>query len=422
MDIIIAGGGVAGLEALLALRRVLGDEARLTLVAPDPDFTYRPLAVGEPFGLGHAHRVPLSRFTSDTGAELVCEGVEAVDDGAGEIDLTNRGTRRFDALLLAPGGRPIAGVEGATTWFPSGDSDAYGGLLRDLEEGYAKRVAIVVPPGAVWPLPAYELALMTAGEVQEMGQSDVKVTVVTPEHAPLSLFGEQASRAVAEELRWAGVDLKTGAVARKDGDGLVLEPDGERLDVQRVFAVPRLVGPAIEGVPLDEEGFIVADDAARVEGCERTWAAGDGVVSPVKFGGLATHQARRAVAAIAARAGVDVPDPGEPVLHGRLLVGHRLRRLTPAGGAQGAPLWWPHGKVAGEHLPRWLAEHDVAPPAAAVEDPPAGDEGAVTIRQPLSAMRGAEAQYLVDLARQFRSSDPAIASLGRRMRETRERR
>ena len=399
LDIVVAGGGVAGLEGLLALRAALGDRARLTLIAPDPEFTYRPLAVAEPFGLGHAHRVPLSRFASDTGAELVIEGVEAVDDEAGEVHISNRGTRRFDALLLAPGGLPVVGVDGATTWFPSADSDAYGGLLRDLEEGYAKRLAIVVPPGSVWPLPAYELALMTAGEAREMGQSDVSVTVVTPEHTPLSLFGEQASEAVAGELRWAGIDLKTAAVARKEGDTLVLEPSGERLEIQRVFAVPRIVGPAIDGVPSDDEGFIVADDEARVDGCRRIWAAGDGVVSPVKFGSLATHQARRAVAAIARLAGVEVPDPGEPVLHGRLLVGHRSRRLAPGGGAKGAPLWWPQGKVAGEHLPRWLAENGVTPPAAAEE--PSGEDRAVTVRRPLSAMRGAEAQYLYDLARQF---------------------
>jgi sulfide:quinone oxidoreductase len=406
-EIVVAGGGVAGLEGLLALRSMLGDRARLVLVAPDADFSYRPLAVAEPFGLGHAHRVPLSRFAEDAGAELVLEAVTGVDDTAGEVRLANGGRRRFDALLLAPGGRPVAGVPGATTWWPGGDSESYGGLLRDLDEGYAKSLAIVVPPGAVWPLPAYELALMTAGELRDIGRDEFTITVVTPERTPLSLFGEEASKALAEELRWAGVDVRTGVVARKDGDGLLLEPSGARLPVERVFAVPRLLGPAIDGVPLDDEGFVVAGDDACVEGCERTWAAGDGVVSPVKFGGLATHQARRAAAAIARVTGVDVPDPGEPLLHGRLLVGHRTRRLAGKDGAAGAPLWWPHGKVAGEYLPRWLAQHGVAPPAA--QEPPAA-EGTVTVHRPLSAMRGAEAQYLFDLARQFRSDEPGITA------------
>src|SRR5829696_1095749 len=349
MNIAIAGGGVAGLEALLGLHALAGDRISLTLIA-----------------LGRAHRVPLRSFAEDTGAELVHAAVVGVDDAAGEFRLADGSTRAFDALVVAPGGRAVSGVEGARTWWPGGDPDDYGLLLRDIEDGYSKSLAIVVPPGSVWPLPAYELALMTLGEARAMAQDDFVVTVVTPEHAPLSLFGEPASSAVADELRSAGVRLKTGVVARKEHDDLVLEPGGERLTAQRIFAVPRIVGPAIEGLPVDDEGFIVADDEARVESCERTWAAGDGVVSPVKFGGLATHQARRAATAIARLAGVeDAPDPGEPVLHGRLLIGERrTRRLRGRGDAEGAPLWWPAGKVAGEYLPRWLAEHGVAPQGA----------------------------------------------------------
>ncbi len=415
MEILIAGGGVAGLEALLALHDIAGDRVRITLLAPDPDFTHRPLAVAEPFGLGHAQRVPLRDLTDPVGAELVLDAVVAVDDAARQVTLRDGGTRRFDALLLAPGGRAVAGVDGATTWWPGGDPEVYGGLLRDLEEGYSKRVAIVVPPGAVWPLPAYELALMTAGEAKEMGQEDVQITVVTPEHSPLSLFGEVAGRAVADELKAAGVALRTGVVARRAEHGLTLEPRGGRLDVERVFAVPRVLGPAIKGVPGDEEGFVLADDHALVEGCERTWAAGDGVASPIKFGGLATHQARRAAAAIARLAGVaDPPDPGEPVIHGRLLAGRRSRRLRGRGDGEAAPLWWPQGKIAGVYLPRWLAEHGIAPPASA--SPP--DDG-VEIRRPVAAMRGAEAQYLFELGRQYRSAD--VAALGRRMHETRAR-
>jgi sulfide:quinone oxidoreductase len=417
MDIVIAGGGVAGLEGLLALHAMASDRVRLTLVAPDREFSYRPLAVAEPFALGHAHRVPLSRFAEETSAELVIDAVVEVDDAGRQVRLRDGRMLGFQALLLAPGGRAAAGVKGATTWWPGGDSEDYGGLLRDIDEGYTKRLAIVVPLGAVWPLPAYELALMTAGEARQMGHDDVQVIIVTPEPGPLSLFGEEASAAVSEELRTAGVQLRTSVVARADHGGLLLEPGGERLDVQRVFAVPRVVGPGIKGVPSDEEGFIRADDDARVENCESTWAAGDGVVSPVKFGGLATHQARRAASAIARLAGVhDAPDPGEPVLHGRLLVGRRSRRLRGRGDADGAPLWWPQGKVAGEYLPQWLANHGVAPPASH-----AAPQGGVTINRTLTAMRGAEAQYLFDLARRLDSTDPAIAALGRRMHQTRDR-
>jgi sulfide:quinone oxidoreductase len=417
MDVVIAGGGVAGLEALLGLHAIAGDRVDLRLIAPDAEFSYRPLAVAEPFALGHAHRVPLSRFAEETGAELILDAVVGADDRARQIRLRDGGTQPFEALLLATGGQPVAGVEGATTWWPGGDPETYGGLLRDVDEGYTKRLAIVVPPGAVWPLPAYELALMTAGEAREMGHDDVVVTVVTPERTPLSLFGEEAGEAVAEELRWAGVEVRTGAVARPDGGGLVLEPSGERLEVQRVLAVPRILGPSLDGVPTDEEGFIRTDDDGLVEGCERTWAAGDGIVSPLKFGGLATHQARRAIAAIARLAGAhDVPDPGEPVVHGQLLVGHRARRLRGRGDAEGAPLWWPQGKVAGEYLPRWLAEHGIVTPAS--EKPP---EGGIPVRRPVSAMRDHEAQYLFDLGRRYRIDDPAIAALGRRMRDIQER-
>jgi sulfide:quinone oxidoreductase len=415
MDILIAGGGIAGLEALLALHAMAGDRVRLTLVAPDPDFTYRPLAVAEPFSAGHPYRVPLEQLAEATGAELVLDAVVAVDDAAGTVQLSGGGTLAFDALLVAPGGRAVAGLEGASTWWPGGDPDHYGGLLRDVEEGYAKRLAVVVPAGAVWPLPAYELALMTAGEARAMGQDDVEVIVVTPERMPLAVFGPEASAAVAEELRAAGVGLRTGVVGFVEPGGLRLEPGGEHLELQRVFAVPRVVGPGLEGLPADVDGFILARDDARVEGCERIWAAGDGVVSPVKFGGLATHQARRAAAAIARSAGVEsVPDPGEPVLHGRLLVGRRSRRLRARRGAPGAPLWWPGGKVAGEYLPRWLSQQGIAPAPAAAEP----GEG-VTVRRPLRAM-SPEAQYVYELARQYGRRTAAVASLGGRGRPDHE--
>src|SRR5215212_3285202 len=141
LNVVIAGGGVAGLEALLGVRAMAGDRVELTLIAPDADFSYRPMAVAEPFSLGRAERVPLARFAEETGAKLVQDAVVGVDDAAGEVRLRDGGVRRFDALLVAPGGRAVSGVPGATTWWPGGDAESYGGLLRDLEEGYSKELA-----------------------------------------------------------------------------------------------------------------------------------------------------------------------------------------------------------------------------------------------------------------------------------------
>jgi hypothetical protein len=200
-------------------------------------------------GRGHAgrciawpYRVPLSQFTDDAGAELVVDATVGIDDAAGRVRLRDGGERPFDALIVAPGARAVSGVEGAVTWWPGGDPEAYSGLLRDIDKGYSKHVAIVVPPGAVWPLPAYELALMTARVATAMGHDDVTITVVTPERRALSLFGDEASAAVSDELARPGVQLKTGVVGLRDKDGLTLAPGGERVDAQRVYSVPRCSG------------------------------------------------------------------------------------------------------------------------------------------------------------------------------------
>ena len=48
--IVVAGGGVAGLEACLGLRSFLGeDDLSIELLCRDDHFEYRPLAVLEPF-------------------------------------------------------------------------------------------------------------------------------------------------------------------------------------------------------------------------------------------------------------------------------------------------------------------------------------------------------------------------------------
>ncbi len=61
-----------------------------------------------------------------------------------------------------------------------------------IKVGRAKRVVFAVPSGMVWPLPIYELALLTATKIKREGL-DTTLLIVTSEPAPLALFGRAAS-------------------------------------------------------------------------------------------------------------------------------------------------------------------------------------------------------------------------------------
>jgi sulfide:quinone oxidoreductase len=377
--VLVAGGGVAGLEALLALHDLAGDRVALTLLAPERQFTFRPMAVAVPFARGHMQRFDLADVARDTGAELVRGGLAAVDAPAREAVLTDGRRIGYDALLVAVGAHSEPAWSRVNTWTPEQDRDVFGGLLADLEEGYAKRVAFVVPIGVAWPLPAYELALMTAWDARDMGQDDVQVMVYTYEPEPLEIFGPEASSALRGDLEEAGVTLHTGTVVEADPRAPTrLLADGRPLESQRVVALPRAIAPGLGGLPTDERGFIVVDGHGRVDGLDGVWAAGDATAFPIKQGGLAAQQADAAAESIAAAAGADLdPQPFRPVLRGVLLTGRGkawIRREVGDDEAEGEAarhaLWWPPTKVAGRYLAPYLAKRAEA--EFNDEDRPAG--------------------------------------------------
>ena len=69
------GGGVAALEALIALRGLAEQRLALELITPTAHWDYRPLAVAEPFGLGEVKTYDLVQIARDHGAALHLAGV-----------------------------------------------------------------------------------------------------------------------------------------------------------------------------------------------------------------------------------------------------------------------------------------------------------------------------------------------------------
>jgi len=362
--VMIAGGGVAALEAMIALHELAGGLAELELVTPTPEFAYRPLAVAEPFGLGEARRFDVVRMAADHGAVVHIAGIRGVDARAKAVATWDGRMLPYDILLVAVGARAVTAIPGTVTIQGPGYTGRFRELLGEIEAGDVKHVAFAVPFGASWPLPLYELALMTARRVADLGLRDVRLSLVTPEQAPLELFGASASESVRELLERSGIEVHLLRSAARFEDGcLDLVPD-QSLRAERAVSLPQLVGPELDGLPADHGVFIPVDASGLVTGERDVYAAGDATSGSIKQGGIAAQQADAAAAAIAARLGAIVdPEPFRPVLRGMLLTGAepRYMRAEVAGGRGGDwkvsdhALWWPPSKIAGKRLAPYLA-------------------------------------------------------------------
>ncbi len=367
LHVLIAGGGVAALECLLALRDLAEERVTLQLVAPQDEFVYRPLEVGAPFALGAVRRYSVEAVAVARGARFRLDALTRVDAAERTAFLGSGGEVGYDALVVALGARPVEAIPGALTYRGMEDAPPMRRLVEDLRAQQARSVAFVVPPGVSWPLPLYELALLTATAVSDEAASP-DITIVSPEDAPLALFGRAASEEVSRLLERRGLVFRGSAYASAvDGGRLLLGPSDETVAAERVVALPRLAGPAIRGLP-ESDGFLRIDQHGRVLGCENVWAAGDVVDFPVKQGGIAAQQADAVAEDLAALAGAPLtPSPFRPVLRGMLLTGEapRYMRASLAGGAgedstvADHALWWPPGKIAGRYLgPHLGAAHE----------------------------------------------------------------
>jgi sulfide:quinone oxidoreductase len=355
-ELLIAGAGPAALEAALAVQRLAGDRVRITLVGDREEFVYRPVAVAEPFGLASPERFSVRGIAADRGFGFRHSALDEVDVSGHRVRCRDGAWLPYDTLFLAIGARSEEAVPGALTFRGPEDSRRLREALEALPSG-PRRVAFVAGPETAWTLPLYELALLAA-----QWRRELEPWVVTYEHRPLSMFGEQAATDAATLLTDAGVRLWTGAfVDAFEGGRLWVSMEGG-LPVDLVVALPRPRGPALSGLPHDAEGFVEVDDHCRVRGAEDVYAAGDMTSRPVKQGGLATQQADVAATAIAAAAGADVAaERYRPVLRAMLLTGERPRYLRHAPTDRGrmsddAP-WWPPHKISGRELAPYLTAH-----------------------------------------------------------------
>ncbi|MCW3032070.1 MAG: hypothetical protein JWM60_415 [Solirubrobacterales bacterium] len=374
LSVCIVGGGVAAIEAALALSDLAPEQTDVTVIAPNSEFVYRPMTVVEPFAFGGARHYPLAPIVADAGAKLLVDELSWIEPKKNTLHTKGEEAIVYDALILALGARAHPRYSHGTTIDDRRLDETLHGLIQDVEGGYIHSMAFVSPGRMAWPLPLYELALMTAGRAYDT-QAELATTIVTPEDSPLTIFGQGASDTVSELLQRANVQTITSAYAEvPEANEVVINPGNRRLKVDRVVALPELYGPGVRGIPLGENGFIPVDQHGHVREVKGPiYAAGDAIDFPIKQGGLGAQQADAAAESVAALAGAAVtPKPFDPVIHAKLLTYDQPLYLTAqiSGGhgfsseASHTPTWSPPSKIAALYLAPYLDELDKAADAA----------------------------------------------------------
>jgi sulfide:quinone oxidoreductase len=369
LRVVIAGGGVAALEALVALRALAPTRIAPTVITDAESFYYRPLLIGEPFGLGHPRCYALDAICADLDAELVCDRVQEVLPDQ-HLVRTAAGLVAYDVLLIVTGAQTYPAFQDGVTFERELSPEDFDEALADFSDGMAPHIAIVVPDGVAWTMPAYELAMLTAAWGEHHHPDSSCVTLLTPERAPLEAFGRAVSDGVRVVLDEARVVLRCG-VHPDVVTATSLRAGHVWMGADRIISLPQLAGPRLAGLPSDVHGFIPADEHGRVADVEDVYVAGDASTFPIKQGGLAAQQAGNVVADIVRRVGGAAPEPEGLVLRGllRTAEGQRYLRaeLADVDGTSSfsvEPLWWPPSKIAAPWLAPYLARVDVEQPAA----------------------------------------------------------
>lgn len=329
--VLIAGGGVAALEAAIALQEMAGKRLEVEMYSPREDFIYRPFAVAEPYGASRAMRYDLAELAERCGATYHRASIGSVDGEAQRAQTHDGEEIAYDYLIVACGTRLLASVSGAVIFWGVADDGRVQDVIRDLGEGKLHRVAFTMPGGSTWALPIYELALLAESKLAKEGVEGASLVIVTPEDAPLHLFGRAVSERMSTLLAERGIEVVTGAVPIRfdEEEGALSVSPRAAIEADAVLSLPRMEGRRIGGVPCDLAGFIPVDDHGRVRGMDHVYAVGDVTTFPVKQGGVATQQADVAAEAIAAELGCEVEaKPLDPILRGVLWTGAKPLYLS----------------------------------------------------------------------------------------------
>jgi sulfide:quinone oxidoreductase len=308
--ILVLGGGFAGLESAIALRRRGHD---VTLVTDRDSMFVYPISIWIPFHMKELDqvRIPMDQLARAHGFTWVLDRVQEIQAGEHRVVCEERTFDDFDELVVAMGASklPAPGLEHTVSIC----GDPRGGLqVRDRLDALLERGSGTIAmgfggnpkdPSAVRGGPVFELLLLLHWYLTKRKVRDrFQLHFFAPMASPGVRMGEKAVLSLEEIFAGANITRTTGKkISRFDEQGVVFE-DGSRIDSDLTLFVSAGTGhPVLQrsDLPLSEAGFVRIDEGCQVRGLEHVWAVGDvaaleGPKWAAKQGHLAEVMARTA--------------------------------------------------------------------------------------------------------------------------------
>ena len=320
-NVLILGGGFAGVVAAERLAQQLSAEHNITLVSRSRNFVFYPALVRLAFGKCKKEDVSfdLRHTMMNRRVNFVEAEVAHIDPFERKVNIAHgevEGKLPYDYLIFALGRRlateRITGFyEHAHHLLNVDKAIKFGKAIEQFREG---RAVFGQCLGARLPVPVYETAFALSRLFEERGERDrIRITIVSPDTVESELGAVRAALALTKALDVHQIETLSNFSIGSLTQNSATATSGDVVNFDLLMLVPPLRGSSAAhymGVT-DDDGYIKVDWTMRVIGQERIYAVGDCVsFAGPKLGHMAVRQAEVAATNLA-----EEIDGHEPVSH-----------------------------------------------------------------------------------------------------------